>query len=110
MKQKGLKILHQNVRGLLCNLQLLQKFLYTHQNTDIFCCSETHIKDNENIHDLYKVEGYDFVSRNRTTGKGGELESTLKRESNGNEDLTTNINQQNVYGWKFFLNIQNRFS
>ena len=57
MKQKGLQILHQNVRGLLCNLPLLQKFLYTHRNTDIFCCSETLIKDDENIHDLYKVEG-----------------------------------------------------
>ena len=79
MKQKGLKILHQNVRGLLCNLPLIQKFLYTHQNTDVFCCSEMHIKDYENIHDLYKVEGYDFVSRNRATGNGGGVGVYVKK-------------------------------
>ena len=80
MKQKGLKILHQNVRGLLCNLPLIQKLLHTHHQTDIFCCSETHIKENEDINNLYTIEGYDFVSRNRTNGSGGGVGIYVKNQ------------------------------
>ena len=80
MNKKGLKILHQNVRGLLCNLPLIQKFLFTHHQTDIFCCSETHIKEYENIKNLYTIEGYEFVSRNRTNGSGGGVGIYIKNQ------------------------------
>ena len=60
MNKKGLKILHQNVRGFFCNLLLLQKFMFTHNQIDIFCCTETHIKEHENIENLYDIDEYNF--------------------------------------------------
>ena len=73
MNKKGLKILHQNARGLFCNLPLLRKFLSTHNQIDIFYCTEAHIKEHENIENLYEIDGYNCVMRNRTNGSGGEV-------------------------------------
>ena len=56
---------------MFCNLPLLQKFMFTHNQTDIFCCTETYIKEHENIENLYDIDGYNFVIRNRTNGSGG---------------------------------------
>ena len=34
--QKGLKVFHQNMRGIFHNIAKLSTFLYTHKNTYIF--------------------------------------------------------------------------
>ena len=78
MNKKGLKILHQNVRGFFCNLLLLQKFMFTHNQIDIFCCTETHIKEHENIENLYDIDGYNFVMRNKTNCSGGGVGIYIK--------------------------------
>ena len=41
--QKGLKVLHQNIRGLFHNIAKLSTFLHTHKSTHTFSLSETHI-------------------------------------------------------------------
>ena len=70
-KSRGLKILHQNIRGLICNLPLLQHFMSTYKQTDIMALTETHIdKETSNV-SLYEIEGYEFISKHRDRGSGG---------------------------------------
>ena len=70
-KSSGLKVLHLNVRGLLSNLHSIEHLLYTYKQTDIFACTETHIGQTSDNESLYKIQGYDFVARNRHNGSGG---------------------------------------
>ena len=47
-KNRGFKIVHQNVRGILSNHHLLESFVNkTESKIDVICVSETHIKDGE---------------------------------------------------------------
>ena len=39
--QKGLKVFHQNIRGLFHNIAKLSTFLHTHKNTHMFFLRET---------------------------------------------------------------------
>ena len=45
MNTRGMKIVHQNVRGLFNNLLGLQEFIERHRAVDIMTVSETHIVD-----------------------------------------------------------------
>ena len=45
LNQKGLKVFHQNIRGLFHNITNLSTFLNTHKNTHIFSLSETNIEN-----------------------------------------------------------------
>ena len=72
-KSNGIKIMHQNIRGLLNQKDNLEAIITEKDSFDIFTLSETHIienhhQDNDN---LYKLEGYRFLKRNRPVGKGG---------------------------------------
>jgi len=72
-KSNGIKIMHQNIRGLLNEKDNLEAIIKEKDSFDIFTLSETHIienhhQDNDN---LYKLEGYRFLKRNRPVGKGG---------------------------------------
>ena len=62
--QKGLKVFHQNIRGLFHNIAKLSTFLHTHKNTHIFSFSETHI-DNSTPTQLFEIPGYTFINKNR---------------------------------------------
>ena len=69
-KARGLKLLHQNVRGLLTNFHNVQKFLNDNQATDIFAVTETHINNNTQ-ENLFSIHNYQFISSGRKSGKGG---------------------------------------
>ena len=68
-KHKGIKIFHLNVCGSWNNLAHITYILSSHRNIDIFSTTETHITDEPG--ELYNVEGYYFVHKNRKQGKGG---------------------------------------
>ena len=63
---------HQNIRGLQANFAEFETLLKSH-NIDLMTLSETHIINNgfNDIDQLYNVDGYEFIKRNRTTGTGG---------------------------------------
>ena len=61
LKERGMKIFHQNVRGLL-----LHNF---GKGIDILTISETHVCA-EDAEPLFDIPGYDFVCKARLTGKG----------------------------------------
>ena len=87
LNSRGLKIVHQNAKGLLSNHHLLESFVNKtssniESNIDVFCVSEAHIKDGD-IYDnnsLYSLSGYIFLQRNRNVGTGGGVGVFLKHE------------------------------
>ena len=66
---KGTKILHQNVRGLWQIFELITDFFTSFPKIDILALTETHIQDEPR--ELFSIENYDFVSKNRSKGRGG---------------------------------------
>ena len=70
ISRKGMKIVHQNIRGLESNFDMLQEFVESHDKIDILTLSETHLTDNS-YESCGKLQGYNFVYRNREYGKGG---------------------------------------
>ena len=75
-KQSGLKIVHQNVRGLNANFQLLYE-LVCNNKFDVVTLSETHLSKFDNK-ELFEIPGYTFVTRNREEGHGGGVAIYLK--------------------------------
>ena len=70
LSKKGIKIIHQNIRGLTYNFNMLQEFLASHDHIDIVPLSETHLTENSLI-SLCEIDCYKMIRRNRTVGKGG---------------------------------------
>ena len=114
LNQKGVSLLHQNVRGLLHNFTAIEELLYTHKNIDILTLSETHICVAEDNDKLYHVRGYNFEKRNRPNGKGGGVALYIKDsidyirrtdlESKTLENIVIEIvltTSKNFYGNKF---------
>jgi len=63
---RGLKFAHQNIRGLHCNFDLLQEFVYNHRKIDILCLSESHITDFQQQNLVaYDLDGYKLLSSNK---------------------------------------------
>ena len=75
--QKGLKVFHQNIRGLFHNIAKLSTFLHTHKNTHIFSLSETYI-DNLTATQLFEIPGYSFINKDRDVGSHGGLVIYIK--------------------------------
>ena len=46
ISRKGMKIMHQNIRGLGSNFDMLQEFVESHNKIDILALSGTHLTDN----------------------------------------------------------------
>ena len=67
-KQRGLSFIHQNIRGLQSNFEGLQATLANH-NIDVITLSETHLTNEPG--ELFSIDGYELITRNRTNGKGG---------------------------------------
>ena len=83
LRQKGISLLHQNVRGLLHNFTAIEELLYTNKDIDILTLSETHICATEDNDKLYHhVQGYNFEKRNRLNGKGGGVALYVKDSVN----------------------------
>ena len=75
--QKGLKVFHQNIRGLFYNIAKLSTFLHTPKNTHIFSLSETHT-DNSTPTQLVEIPGYIFINKNRDVGTHGGVAAYIK--------------------------------
>ncbi len=78
LNTRGLKMFHQNVRGLLSNLVNVQELL--DRNKRIGILSETHITENgyDDNETLFAIDGYNFIKRNRKNGSGGGVAVYLK--------------------------------
>ena len=72
LKKRGIKIFHQNIRGLLSNIAYVAELLHSFPAIDIFTLSETHISD-ESERALFDLPGYTFISNHRKSGKGGGI-------------------------------------
>ena len=70
---RGIKICHQNIRGLFCNLEPLHKIIHDNKGIDLLALTETHIQPDSEIdnNSLYSIPGYSFIKNNRKTGLGG---------------------------------------
>ena len=69
-KMRGMKIIHQNIRGLFHNISHFSAVLEKYNNIDIITLSETHIRLHDNI-ELFSIPGYRFISKPRLNGFGG---------------------------------------
>jgi len=70
---RGIKIVHQNIRGLFNNIGSLTLLLEKYKHIDIITLSETHITSdswNENS-ELYNIPGYTFIQNCRKNATGG---------------------------------------
>lgn len=71
LSNKGIKMVHQNIRGLQNNFDELQEFISSLNEIDIISLSETHLLDEDPNESLFELQGYTFIERNRSTGIGG---------------------------------------
>ena len=96
--KKGLKMFHQNVRGLFSNFVHIQNLFHECKNIDILSLSETHVTRYNNINDLYKIDDFEFVHRNRKNGKGGGVGIYLRNSLKWNrrQDLE-NEHVENIW-------------
>lgn len=69
VSKKGLKILHQNIRGLLANKSIICQILDGFRNIHIFSVSETHLPPESEVE--VQIEGYTFIAKSRASGQGG---------------------------------------
>jgi exonuclease III len=77
LSSKGLKIAHQNIRGLVSNFHMLQEFVVSHPKIDIITLSETHLTK-ANWDTRCELDGYTFIHSYRDQGKGGGVAMFLK--------------------------------
>ena len=79
LNNRGLKMFHQNVRGLFSNFVNIQELLNRSNRMDILSLSEIHITEggHDDNDSLFAVDGYRFIKRNRKKGQGGGVSSSL---------------------------------
>ena len=58
---KGIKIVHQNIRGLVSNFHMLQEFVASHPEIDIIALTETHLTKTS-WDSRYGLDGFVFYS------------------------------------------------
>ena len=80
LSEKGIKMGHQNIRGLEAHFDSFEEFLKSHDELDIIGLSETHLSDNH-VNDHLDIEGYSFVKRNRPKGLGGGVGIYIKKRN-----------------------------
>ena len=82
-KQRGIKLVHQNICGLPNKISQLETFVSdTMSKIDIISLSETHINGPTDNDELYKLPGYTFIKNNRKIGLGGGVGIFLKNGLN----------------------------
>ena len=69
LSKKGLKLLHQNIRGLLANKSAVCQILDGFKNIHIFSLSETHLFVGDETQ--AQIDGFTFISKPRVSGQGG---------------------------------------
>ena len=88
--KNGVKILHQNVRGLSSNFDHIVELLRSFPNMDVLTLSETHLqqgKSDEDPEALYSIPGYSFVNKPRKSGKGGGVAAYISEKFTYNRRL-----------------------
>jgi len=65
LKHRGINMVHQNIRGLQNNFDILQEFVMSHNEIDIFSLSETHLQC-DSWNDTLKLDGFEFLGKNRS--------------------------------------------
>ena len=78
--KRGLKLFHQNVRGLFSNINLVSVLLQRFRGIDVLTLSETHIESDDEHGAIYDIPGYSFVSRPRKAGKGGGVGAYISND------------------------------
>ena len=82
-RNKGIKMLHQNIMGVFNKIPDIQMILYEF-NLHVLTLSETHINSNNYNDDdsRYDIPGYDFIKKNKIKGPDGGvamfISNTLK--------------------------------
>ena len=71
LKQRGMHLFHQNVRGLLRNKDYVLDLLENFKTLHFLALTETHINKDVDYGNIFEIPGYDFVSRPRQNGSGG---------------------------------------
>ena len=76
LKHRGIKIFHENVRGLFTNIDKVKILFREFENIDILTQSETHINDDtyNNNAKLYVVPRFKFIYQNTKNAGVGVVE------------------------------------
>ena len=108
MSKKGIKIFHQNVRGLCSNSLHICELMQSYNGIDILTLSETHLTEHE-PEPLFEIPGYSFVSRCRSSGKDGGVavyissklcwERRIDLENDEVECIWIEVKQNQSKGW-----------
>ena len=79
LMNRGIKIFHQNARGLLGNIVHVAVLLQSFPGMDILTLSETHLEEKNDLAEAAcSMPGYSSVSRPRKSGKGGGVTAFIK--------------------------------
>ena len=74
-----MKFVHQNIRSLASNFDMLQEFVASHGKIDLITLSETHISIGESgCEERYALSSYALLTQNRNHGKGGGVAMYVK--------------------------------
>ena len=76
LANRGLKMFHQNIRGLDLHKTELEELVESFRGIDLLGLSETHL--NETTTEEVKFKGYNFEQKDRTSGKGGGVSVYIK--------------------------------
>ena len=78
LNKRGLKIFHQNIRGLLLKKNGVEEFLSTFPKIDMLGLSETHLNGSVSEEEL-KIIGFQYVRKDRTLGPAGGVGGYIKQ-------------------------------
>ena len=97
MKVKGMKIFHQNIRGLFGKFECLEELFDRHSSIDIRALTETHIIDGQydDNDSLFKIPGY--------------LLNYSKYEPEEMKEDFRNVNWEQVYNKNYVNDCLNMF-
>lgn len=70
LRRKGVKIFHENVKGLFTNSIYISEILQSFHNIDILTLSETHLR-NHAPELMFEISDYSIVCHFRENGNGG---------------------------------------
>ena len=78
LNKRGLKIFHQNIRGLLLKKNGVEEFLSSFPKIDMLGLSETHLNGSVSEEEL-KINGFQYVRKDRTLGPAGGVGVYIKQ-------------------------------
>ena len=70
LSARGLKMVHQNIHGLVHNFDVLEEFINTHKEIDLLSLSETH-PSSDTLSDSLLLGAYTFLGKCQLTRIGG---------------------------------------